>query len=89
MERSDERRDVEKRVQAELQVEAFMSLIQKRYDLKSEDIPEILDDLRWLRKHRAGLNRITWSVALGILAMAVAGMFSAMIEGFKHYIKGP
>jgi len=87
MSNDNERRDVEKRVQAELQVEAFISLLEKRYGLESEDLPEILDDLRWLRKHRAGINRVSWSVALGLLALAAAGVWQAFVEGVKHFIR--
>lgn len=78
--------DIERRVQAELHVEAFLDLLQKRYGLKPEDVPIILDDMRWLRQHRVGANRITWSVALGLVALAVTGVAKAFWEGFKHSI---
>jgi len=85
----DEHDATERRISAELQVEAFMDLLQKRYGLKSEDIPSILDDLRWVREHRTGINRITWNVALGILTLAIAGLATAMWEGIKHNIRIP
>jgi hypothetical protein len=75
--------DVTARVNAEIQVEAFLSILEKRYDLKSADIPKILDDLRWVREHRAGIHRVSWSVALGVLTIAVAGVLHAFWEGFK------
>lgn len=80
--------DFEKRVQAELQVEAFLDLLQKRYGLKPEDIPPILDDLRWVREHRLGINRVSWSVALGLLALALSGVATAFWEGLKHALRG-
>lgn len=82
-----ERDDVEARVQAEMQVEAFISILEKRFGLKSEDVPQILDDLRWVREHRNGINRVSWSVALGVLAIAIAGVMNAFWEGIKHSIK--
>lgn len=85
---NDERDITERRITAELHVEAFMELIAKRYDLKSEDIPRIMDDLRWLREHRSGISRVTWSVALGIISLAVAGLMAAVWEGLKQNIKG-
>lgn len=85
---NDEREITERRITAELHVEAFMELIAKRYDLKSEDIPRIMDDLRWLREHRSGISRVTWTVALGIISLAVAGLMAALWEGFKQGLKG-
>ena len=84
----ENRDDAERRIAAELQVEAFVGLLEKRFGLKSEDIPQILDDLRWVREHRDGINRVSWSVALGILAVAVSGVAVAFWEGVKQMIRG-
>lgn len=82
-----EQDDVEARVRAEIQVEAFLSILETRYGLKSEDVPQILDDLRWVREHRNGINRVSWSVALGVLAIAIAGVMNAFWEGIKQVVK--
>jgi hypothetical protein len=84
-----EKEDAERRVEAELQVEAFLDMLQRRYGLKSEDVPAILDDLRWVREHRHGINRVSWSVALGILAIAISGVAAAVWEGLKHTLRLP
>lgn len=84
-----EKDDAERRVEAELQVEAFLDMLQRRYGLKSEDVPAILDDLRWVREHRHGINRVSWSVALGILAIAISGVAAAVWEGLKHTLRLP
>jgi hypothetical protein len=78
-----EKEDVEARINAEIQVEAFLSILETRHGLKSTDIPQILDDMRWLREHRNGISRISWSVALGILAVALSGVMHALWEGIK------
>ena len=80
---SQEKTDVEARINAEIQVEAFLSILETRHGLKSSDIPQILDDMRWLREHRNGINRVSWSVALGILAIALSGVMHALWEGVK------
>ncbi len=85
----EQRDDAERRVEAEFQVSAFLTLLENRYGLKSEDVPQILDDLRWVREHRAGINRVSWSVALGILAIAISGVAAAVWEGLKHTLKVP
>lgn len=84
-----EKDDAERRVEAEIQVEAFLDMLQRRYGLKSEDVPAILDDLRWVREHRHGINRVSWSVALGILAIAISGVAAAVWEGLKHTLRLP
>ena len=84
-----EKEDAERRVEAELQVEAFLDMLQHRYGLKSEDVPALLDDLRWVREHRHGINRVSWSVALGILAIAISGVAAAVWEGLKHTLRLP
>lgn len=84
-----EKDDAERRVEAELQVEAFLDMLQRRYGLKPEDIPAILDDMRWVREHRHGINRVSWSVALGILAIAISGVAAAVWEGLKHTLRLP
>lgn len=80
----EDRENAELRIQAELQVEAFVSLLTTRYNLKPEDIPQIVDDMRWVRQHRTGISRIQWSVALGILALAISGVWQALITGIKQ-----
>ena len=79
-----EKDDVEARIAAEIQVEAFLSILETRHGLKSTDIPQILDDMRWLREHRSGISRVSWSVALGILAIALSGVMHALWEGIKQ-----
>jgi hypothetical protein len=81
-----EKDDVEARINAEIQVEAFLSILESRHGLKSTDIPQILDDMRWLREHRNGINRVSWSVALGILAIALSGVMHALWEGVKQSV---
>ena len=82
-----EREDAERRIEAELQVEAFIQLLASRYNLQPEDIPQIVEDMRWVREHRSGIVRIQWAVALGILAIAVSGVVTAFWEGVKHALR--
>ena len=82
-----ERENARERVEAELLVEAFLELLERRYGFKSTDIPEILEDLRWVRQSRNGLIRIQWSVALAILALAVSGLVMSLWEGVKMYVR--
>jgi len=75
--------DAERRIQAEEIAQAVFQLLTTRYNLKPEDIPEIVDDMRWLRKQRTGIVRIQWSVALGLVALAASGVWQALMTGLK------
>lgn len=78
----------EKRIQAEEQLDVFFQLLATKYGLKPEDLHQILDDMRWVRQYRVGVVRIQWAVALGVMAVAVSGLVSALWDGIKHAIKG-
>lgn len=76
----------EKRVEAERLAEAFFQLLTSRYGLKPEDIPEILEDMRWVREHRRGVSRVGWTLVLGVIGVAAAGLASMFWAGFKSMV---
>lgn len=82
-----ERQDAIVRAEAELQVEAFLGILQDRYNLKPAEIHEILDDLRWVRKYRDGVTRVQWAATLGVIALAVSGLVAALWEGIKQVMR--
>lgn len=84
---SDDEIELKRRIIAERQVEAFLGLLETKYNLKSEDIPELLDNVRWISQHRANSSRLSWNVALGLLSLAVAGLGMAVWEGIKQLIR--
>jgi hypothetical protein len=81
--------NLEERIKAEQQVEAFINVLSTRYGLKENEIPEILDNLRWISRHRAGVSRITWHASLGLVGLAVVGLAAAMWEGIRHFLTIP
>ena len=74
------------REEVERIAEAFFSLLATRYGLKSEDIPQLMDDMRWVREHRTNINRVGWTVALGILGVAASGLAMMLWQGFKSMV---
>jgi hypothetical protein len=76
----------EERIKAEIQVELFIELLAKRYGLKDDDIPEFVNNVRWLANHRRRVDRITWTAVLAIISLGATGATLAMWEGIKHYI---
>lgn len=75
--------DIEDRVKAEEQVEAFIKILSTRYGIRENEIPEIIDTARWAVRHRAGLSRITWHASLGVVGLAVMGLMAVLWEGVK------
>lgn len=79
---------IEERIKVEQQVEAFIDIMATRYGIKPEDIPGLVDDLRWVADHRRGINRVAWSAILGVVALVVSGAWMIFWEGVKHTVSG-
>jgi len=77
---------VEERIKAEQQVEAFITILATRYNLKEEEIPQIVDNIKWLSNHRAGIHRISWTAGLALVTLGLSGIAAAMWEGVKHLL---
>lgn len=77
---------IEERIKVEQQVEAFIDIMATRYGIKQEDIPGIIDDLRWVADHRRSINRVAWSAILGVVALVVSGAWMMLWEGVKQTI---
>lgn len=81
---------IEDRIKAEEQVEAFITVLTKRYGIQEEEIPDLIEIIRWSADHRRGINRVGWSALLGIVGIAASGIMLAVWEGIKHILtRGP
>jgi hypothetical protein len=72
------------RVKAEAQVEAFIEILATRYNIKEEEIPEIIDNLKWIGSHRRGISRVSWTAGLAVISIGISGLGLALWEGIKH-----
>ena len=77
---------LEDRIKAEAQVESFIEVLARRYGLKEDEIPEIIDNLKWLSNHRRGISRISWSAGLGVIGLGASGLALALWEGIRHFV---
>ncbi len=82
-----ERDDAKRRIDAEMLAEAMLDLLATRYGIERDDIPKHLETIRWAESGRIGLMRLSWAAALGVIALAVSGIVSAIWEGVKHAIR--
>ena len=79
---------IEDKIHAEEQVEVFLTLLYKRYGVKEDEIPEIIDNIRWISRSRTGVSRITWHASLALIGLVMMGLFTLVKEGFIHFLKG-
>ena len=79
---------IEDRIKAEAQVDAFIEILAKRYGLKDDEIPALLNDVRWIADHRRSISRMGWAAILGVISLTVSGIWLMMLEGVKHTLTG-
>ena len=70
----------------EREFDAFLSIFCKRYQVEPNDIPKLIEHAKWAGEHRSGINRISWSAALGALGVFVTGLLLMVWEGIKHTV---
>lgn len=78
---------LEDRIKAEQQVEAFVQILATRYNLKEEEIPQIIDNIKWIGNHRNGIYRLSWAAGLAVVALGVSGLATATLEGIKQFFR--
>ena len=80
--------DDETRKIAERQVDAFIKVLAVRYGLKEEEMPEIVDNLRWVSKKRQVIEKASLYAMLTIIGVVVVAALTTLWEGFKRKIGG-
>ena len=78
--------ELETMVLAERQVEAFLRIMSTRYGLKEDEIPELLDNMKWVVKHRKHIDNSGTYALFILLGLVVTGLVTAMWEGIKHML---
>lgn len=73
--------------QAEVQVEAFLEIITKRYGIPQEDIPKLLEDLKWVSQSRQSIHKAGFFAFMTLLGLIITGAVTAMVEGLKHIFR--
>lgn len=70
----------------EREFDAFLSIFCKRYGVDPDEISKLIEHVRWSGEHRSGINRISWSAALGALGVFITGLMLMIWEGIKHSV---
>ncbi len=78
----------EEKLRVAAQVDHFMTVLLNRYGLQQQDVPKILDSLRWLQEHKAFIERIKSGGALSLVSILIMALASAVWQGVKAFLVG-
>jgi hypothetical protein len=71
---------------AERQVDYFVDIVSRRYGIEPSELPEILENMRWLHKHRQLAARIAGGVTIMVIGAVALMTLSTLWEGFKNLV---
>jgi len=78
----------EQRAVAEAQSDYFVSVLLRRYGLNESDLPQILESLRWMRDHRAFMQRLQTGGTMSLIALLATAIGSALWQGIRTLLGG-
>jgi hypothetical protein len=73
---------------AELQCEAFISVMCRRYGISEDELPELISGLRWAAEHKVRMDKLSFTATVALLGTVVGATLLVLWEGFKRVVKG-
>lgn len=73
----------EEQMPAMAQVEAFISLLSRRYGLREEDVPDMIDGLRRFRDQKRIYDRVKAGGLISLIGLSATAAASAIWQGIK------
>lgn len=67
----------------ERQVDYFVETIANRYGVTPEELPTIIENMRWLQKHRQLAARIAGGVTIMVIGAVALMTLSTLWEGLR------
>lgn len=77
----------ERMQQAEAQVEAFITILTRRYGIDEREIPHLVDGIRWAITHKESLDKLNFGALMAVLATVIAALLIAIWEGVRHLVQ--
>lgn len=74
----------EDRVRAALQVEVFIDLLSKRYNLTPDDVVEAV---RWVKQQRDWHQKLRQASAVSVLTALIGALLISVWEGIKSLLR--
>jgi len=72
----------------EKQVDYFVATITKRYGVEPDELPAIIENMRWLHKHRQLAGRVAGGVTIMVVGAVALMTLSTLWEGLKALLNG-
>ena len=76
------------RAEVAVQVAAVVDLLARRYGIREDEIPDLLESVRWVREHRALIKKMQTAGMLTTLSLIVTAMSAALWEGIRAMLRG-
>lgn len=67
------------------QVEAFLTIMETRYNIKSDEVPAMLETIKWMGKHRARMEQATWIAASTLIILSITGLAQSFWQHLKTF----
>ena len=75
----------EERLKAQLQVDAFIHLLETRYSLSASEAVELL---RWAKAQRERNTKLVQGGALSLIGLVITAIAISLAEGIKQFFTG-
>lgn len=77
----------EELLEAEKQVDVFLTILSKRYGVKEDEIPLFIEAIRRSIERDRRFNQLSWHAILGVVSAVVMGALVLIWEGIKNALK--
>lgn len=67
------------------QIEAFLTILETRYNIKPEEVPTMLETIKWMGKHRARMEQATWVAASTLIILSITGLAQSSWQHLKAF----
>jgi uncharacterized tellurite resistance protein B-like protein len=74
-------------LQAAKQVEAFLEILESRYNLREEDIPQLIEAIRWADSHRKRVEQSTFVAASALITLSLTAWAATFWDSIVAFFK--
>lgn len=68
--------------------DVLLALLLKQHGVRQDEVPELLEAVRWVREHRAFLSKIQTGGMLTAMSLLVTALGAAVWEGIRSLLRG-
>lgn len=68
------------------QVEAFIEILSSKYGINEEEIPKLINAVKWAAEHKVTIDKLSMATLVAIITTFVGGVVITIWESIKTYI---